>query len=307
MRLRKSSITDQSCVKIDWANFMGDFFRATWKWLERIWVVSHLPKVSITDQPRMKIAWANFMRDFFTPLEKRFIEFDWYPLTKNFNYKSTPHENRLSEFHVGLFSAPPENLAMLISRIKIMRLPKHFNYRSTLHENRLSPTYQNISITDQPRIKIAWTNFVRDFFHPTGKLLDRIWVVSHLPKHFNYRSTPHEYRLSEFHAGFFSNHLKNAWANLCGIPRTRDRGWSQLPFQICNHFQIVCFEKLWEEGQNYFRQADRETLAINPFSLRWSSLFVVSFKELHRRYSMRTIFRETRKIPINGIRNAYLR
>ena len=69
----------------------------------------------------------------------RLSEFEWYPLTKIFNYRSTPHENHLSEYHAGLFFArvrifftPPENPAMLISRIKIMRLPKNSNYRSTI-------------------------------------------------------------------------------------------------------------------------------------------------------------------------------
>ena len=62
---RNISIKDQHRMKIAWTNFMRDFFHPTWKSLERIWVVSHLPKVSITDQPRMNIAWANFMRDFF--------------------------------------------------------------------------------------------------------------------------------------------------------------------------------------------------------------------------------------------------
>ena len=58
-----------------------------------------------------------------------------------------------------------------------------------------------------------------------------------------------------------------------------------------------------------FRQVDREALAINPISSwsSWSSLAVVSFEELHRRYSMRTIFREMRKklIPIDRVRVRY--
>ena len=206
---RNISIKDQHRMKIAWTNFMRDFFHPTWKSLERIWVVSHLPKVSITDQPRMNIAWANFMRDFFRTTWKT-LERIWV----------------------------------------VSHVPKHFNYRTT----RLKITWAN-SIREffSRRLKIAWKNLsgiplARDFncqstlTNPNWKLLDRIWVVSHLPKHFNYRSTPHENRLSEFHAGFFSNNLKNAWANLSGIPFTKrfqlqmNPAWKSLERISCGIF-----------------------------------------------------------------------
>ena len=90
------------------------------------------------------------------------------------------------------------------------------------------------------------------------------------------------------------------------LPEDASRARQYRKCPIHNYFSLKYFSVLMDSLQTdstvpaflYHSRVDVDG--------RWL-LVVVSFEKLCRRYSMRTIFQEMRQIPINGIRNTYLR